>query len=639
MLGPILPPAAALDCGGGLRVPLSLAAPGAPPRPPPFPASRSVCVVGAGASGLTALKHLRDHGHAATCFDGGVRVGGVYAKAYRGALLTTSSQLIAFSDHSDGTEAAPAFWTADEYLAYLDAYCARFGLFDAIRFRSRVVTAAFDGEARKWRVAVQHDCHVPPHRSAFALGAHIEAARREAAAARGRATPEGAATYTYADHATGEWRAMAPSSSSVREYLFDVLAVCTGTNTAPNRPPEIFEAGFLGDVTHASEYTSADRFAGKRVAVVGLGESGADIAEAVSAVAAATAVAVRGSHGHMIPRTQPGPGGGPVDCNTNRCRYSNPYAFGASIGWANQVAKSFFAGRRTAATQNGAPAGPTVAQTVHGLNLAQGSSAFSKFGCKTYGLGRAIVDHGAVFRRGPFTVRPDGLAFGGDGAAAEDDVFACDAIVACTGYRASLPFFAADAPERAYANPRLLYKHVFPPDFDRRPVAFVGFARPAFGAIPPCAELQARLLARVVSGSHALPEAGEAARVAAADAAVWARRFPSDAARLPSLVDYQLYCDDVAAAMGCLPPLRALAWTKPRLWLKLMLAAFSVHQYRLDGPHRNPRVVERVYGRRPVGNALETLITGGFLAAAWALSWAVPALRPNFGALRGVGEF
>lgn len=41
------------------------------------------------------------------------------------------------------------------------------------------------------------------------------------------------------------------------------------------------------------------------------------------------------------------------------------------------------------------------------------------------------------------------------------------------------------------SNPRLLYKHVFPPAY-RGEVAFFGFARPAFGSLPPTAEMQVR---------------------------------------------------------------------------------------------------------------------------------------------------
>jgi hypothetical protein len=68
-----------------------------------------------------------------------------------------------------------------------------------------------------------------------------------------------------------------------------------------------------------------------------LGESGSDIINEISKYASKCAIAIRGKHGHLIPRIQ---GNGRVtDLNTNRCRYSNPYVFGDWIGYVNQMAK------------------------------------------------------------------------------------------------------------------------------------------------------------------------------------------------------------------------------------------------------------------------------------------------------------
>lgn len=70
-----------------------------------------------------------------------------------------------------------------------------------------------------------------------------------------------------------------------------------------------------------------------------VGESGSDIANEISKYASKCAIAIRGKHGHLIPRIQ---GNGRVtDLNTNRCRYSNPYVFGDWIGYVNQMAKKW----------------------------------------------------------------------------------------------------------------------------------------------------------------------------------------------------------------------------------------------------------------------------------------------------------
>ena len=60
------------------------------------------------------------------------------------------------------------------------------------------------------------------------------------------------------------------------------------------------------------------------------------------------------------------------------------------------------------------------------------------------------------------------------------------------------------------------------------------------------------------------------------------------------LVDFQLYCDDLAKEIGALPPLATLFWSKPKLWFKIMFSSFTMHQYRLTGPFANPAVAAKV---------------------------------------------
>jgi hypothetical protein len=55
------------------------------------------------------------------------------------------------------------------------------------------------------------------------------------------------------------------------------------------------------------------------------------------------------------------------------------------------------------------------------------------------------------------------------------------------------------------SNPRLLFKQCIHPSTPDGSLAFSGFARPAFGSIPPCSEMQTRLIACVVSGEVKLP--------------------------------------------------------------------------------------------------------------------------------------
>lgn len=72
--------------------------------------------------------------------------------------------------------------------------------------------------------------------------------------------------------------------------------------------------------------------------MVGSGESGSDICNEISKFASHTGLAIRGKHGHLIPRKQAD--GRVTDLNTNRCRYSNPYVLGDWVGYVNQIVSS-----------------------------------------------------------------------------------------------------------------------------------------------------------------------------------------------------------------------------------------------------------------------------------------------------------
>ena len=72
-------------------------------------------------------------------------------------------------------------------------------------------------------------------------------------------------------------------------------------------------------------------FHGKQVLIVGAGESGSDICNEIADEATKVAIAVRGKHGHLIPRKQAD--GRVTDLNTNRCRYSNPCVRRARRVW------------------------------------------------------------------------------------------------------------------------------------------------------------------------------------------------------------------------------------------------------------------------------------------------------------------
>ncbi len=455
----------------------------------PATIKKHVCVIGGGSSALIVMKELQSLGHTFESFEKLPTIGGVYVKSYQNTILTTSSLLTAWSDYSDGTESNPKFWTAEEYLEYLNAFAKKHDLLKHINFSHTVDLVRKCPDTDKWMVTVQG-------------GVACENVERCAAVAK-------------------------DASILPRTIAFDAVAICTGTNTFSSLPEFPGQERFKGDIIHTEYYSDPTKFTGKKVLVVGAGESGSDITNEISKFASKCAIAIRGKHGHLIPRIQ---GNGRVtDLNTNRCRYSNPYVFGDWIGYVNQMAKRFFSrfGPQTDMKR--------VLQKIGELNMLQKTSAFSKFGCKNEGFVTAMVLRGAELHRDNFILHEDRAVF-------EDGTeFECDSIVACTGYRNSFPFLDEFHPEicRAGMAPRTNFKQVFCIDYPGE-IAFFGFARPAFGSIPPTTEMQARLFAMVSNGELALPSKEEMRRVAEADQQNWEGRFGYDAKRVKGLVDFQV---------------------------------------------------------------------------------------------------
>src|SRR5262249_9875949 len=131
----------------------------------------------------------------------------------------------------------PRFPTHRDMARYLDSYARHFGVLERTRFRTRVaqVKPAFDAasEPPRWQVTTE-------------AGDQDE---------------------------------------------FDAVLVATGHLNEPNHVPEL--AAFGGEYRHSSSYRYADDLVGKRICVVGVGNSGVDIASDVCAVAARTVLVAR----------------------------------------------------------------------------------------------------------------------------------------------------------------------------------------------------------------------------------------------------------------------------------------------------------------------------------------------------------
>ncbi|HMB54196.1 MAG TPA: NAD(P)/FAD-dependent oxidoreductase [Thermoanaerobaculia bacterium] len=78
------------------------------------------------------------------------------------------------------------------------------------------------------------------------------------------------------------------------------VVVAAGFNRVPVRPAIAGEQTFGGPVLHSTRWSELGEVAGRRVLVVGLGNTGADLVEELSATGAEVSVAVRGPL-HLVP--------------------------------------------------------------------------------------------------------------------------------------------------------------------------------------------------------------------------------------------------------------------------------------------------------------------------------------------------
>ena len=95
------------------------------------------------------------------------------------------------------------------------------------------------------------------------------------------------------------WRLVGERNGREREWHFDGILIANGTLHTPHQPA--LPGEFAGELLHSSAYKSAEVFAGKRVLVVGCGNSACDIA--VDAVHRAKSVDLSVRRGyHFLPK-------------------------------------------------------------------------------------------------------------------------------------------------------------------------------------------------------------------------------------------------------------------------------------------------------------------------------------------------
>lgn len=485
---------------------------------------KRIAVIGAGPAGLVALKELRDKGHDVIAFEKRATIGGVFTGVYAGLQLTSSNLLTSYGTYVGGDPAAPVIWRSDEYLKYLADYARRFDLMPHVRLNTTLqcIKRAPDGG---WQIRVD-DAQAP------ANGANV----------------------------------------SGSDLQFDHVVICGGPNVRSRLPSWADSSRFAGRLCHSGDIRDETEFVGKRVLVVGMGESGSDLALMAARHADRCAISMRTGPGYVIPRHYQGL---PSDIDTSRCYHSLPRSvFGHPIvRFKVRIEEALARDTEDAA----------VLRECDAFNRARGLSPLHRFGTKSTGFIEAMLYHGASHHPAVAAIEDNRVVF------VDGTDFRCDVIVCCTGFAPEFPFLQEHEPTLAMQgrNSRALYKRMIVPG-EGVAIAWLGYVRPGIGSVPPCAEMQARYLAQLISGERALPSEHEMERDIRLHAELDLKQFRADAERLPTLTDFFRFMETMADAVGCRPPLRRLFLRQPRTALKILFGPLCAAQYRIAGPGADP---------------------------------------------------
>ncbi|RUS85908.1 hypothetical protein EGW08_006311 [Elysia chlorotica] len=206
--------------------------------------TQRVAIIGAGASGLTAIKCCLDEGLTPMCFERTSHIGGLWhykdqpvegeACVMKSTVINTSKEMMSYSDFPIPAH-YPNFMHNSQVLEYFQQYSSHFNLEKHINFQTEVLSVKKAGSFPK----------------------------------------------------TGQWEISYRNidSGETKTEEFDGVFVCTGHHAEKYVPVFPGLEDFQGKVLHTHDYRVPSGYEDKRVLIVGIGNSGGDCAVELSRVA------------------------------------------------------------------------------------------------------------------------------------------------------------------------------------------------------------------------------------------------------------------------------------------------------------------------------------------------------------------
>ena len=420
-----------------------------------------VCIIGAGCSGFTTAKRLKDFGIPYDCFEVSDNIGGIWydnnpngmSSCYQSLHIDTSKWRLAFEDFPVPDD-WPDFPFHGQLNQYFHDYVDHFGLRETITFNTGVEDASRNVDGL-WEVRLS----------------------------------------------TGETR------------TYDALIVANGHHWDPRWPDPAYPGEFAGEQIHSHDYR--DPFApvdmiGKRVLVVGAGNSAMDIASELSQRPLAEELFISMRRGvWVLPKYMDGQ---PAD------KAVLPGWLPTGLG--RKLARKKIKSSIGSMEDYGLPKPDHEPLDAH---PSVSGEFLTRMGCGD------ITPKGGIER-----LDGDAVVFA-DGSREKIDV-----IIWATGYKVSFPFFKSDdlTPDN---NEFPLFKRIMKQGYDN--LFFMGLAQP-LPTLVNLAEQQAKLVARYLAGKYAPPEMSGWTELIQKDEKLHKGHF-YDSPRHTMQVDFNIYCKDL----------------------------------------------------------------------------------------------
>ena len=381
--------------------------------------NKKVCVIGAGCSGLAAIKNLMQAGvQDIVCYEKNDQIGGnwVYTAQESHSSVCETTHIISSKKLSEYIDFPmpddyPDYPSHKQILAYFQSYADHFGLRRYIQFNTAVEKVE-KTENQKWKVKL----------------------------------------------------------SNGEENVFDYLMVANGHHSVPRMPD--FPGKFEGEILHSHAYKTNQGYEGKRVLVIGAGNSGCDCAVEISRVADYVAISMRRPY-YIIPK----------------------FLMGKPTDTYNELLTKL----------------PNFVQKIsQKLSLILSVGNYQNYGLETpdYPITKCHpvlnsellykIRHGKVHPKKGIERFEGKKVYFKDGTAEEFDI-----VLAATGYKITFPFFDKDFIDYSEADRIPLFLRMINPKHPS--MFFIGLTQPQ-GCVWPISDYQSKYVANVIMSRCLLPE-------------------------------------------------------------------------------------------------------------------------------------